>query len=55
MQKRKSIEFLELDKPIQKYADEHCEGNFNRAVRDVIRKNKDISNILKINRTGEKI
>ncbi len=38
MQKRKSIEFLELDEPVQQYADEHCEGVFNRAVRELIRK-----------------
>lgn len=35
---RKLIDFKELKDLIQEYADEHYEGNFNLAVRKLIKK-----------------
>lgn len=35
---RKLIDFKELEDKIKLYADEHCEGNFNMAVRMLIKK-----------------
>ena len=34
---RKLIDFKELSQAIQAYADTHCEGNFNMAVRKLIK------------------
>lgn len=35
---KKLIDFKNMVKDIQTYADEHCEGNFNLAVRVLIKK-----------------
>ena len=35
---KKLIEFKDLDKAIQEYADLFCEGNFSMAVRQLISK-----------------
>jgi hypothetical protein len=35
---KKLIEFKDLDKSIQEYADLFCEGNFSLAVRQLIKK-----------------
>ena len=32
------VDFKSLKENIQEYADEHCEGNFNLAVRQLIKK-----------------
>lgn len=37
MSKPVLIDFKELKKEIQKYADEECEGNFNLAVRRLVK------------------
>ena len=34
---KKLIEFKDLDKAIQEYADLHCEGNFSLAVRQLLK------------------
>ena len=38
MSERKLIDFKGQEKEIQKFADEHCEGNFNFAVRVLIKR-----------------
>jgi hypothetical protein len=35
---RKLIDFKLQEKEVQEYADKHCEGNFNLAVRQLIKK-----------------
>ena len=35
---KKLINFKQIGKSIQAYADEHCEGNFSLAVRVLIKK-----------------
>lgn len=35
---KKLIEFKDLDEAVQDYANKHCEGNFNLAVRVLIRR-----------------
>jgi hypothetical protein len=35
---KKLIDFKKNKEAVQEYADEHCEGNFNLAVRQLIRK-----------------
>ena len=35
---RKMIDFKNLVGAIQAYADKHCEGNFNMAVRQLVKK-----------------
>jgi hypothetical protein len=35
---KKLIEFKDMDKAIQEYADLFCEGNFSMAVRQLIKK-----------------
>lgn len=35
---KRLIEFKDLYESVKSYADENCEGNFNLAVRELIRK-----------------
>ena len=35
---KKLVDFRDLSKSIQSYADENCEGNFSLAVRVIIKK-----------------
>ena len=35
---KKLIEFKDLYAKVKEYADEHCDGNFNFAVRQLIKK-----------------
>jgi len=34
---KKLIEFKDLNKEIQEYADLHCDGNFSQAVRKLVK------------------